>query len=193
MNAPLTLLYTQRIRGNLSILPRLYTFLRTLHAPHGEKTLMVDLGESCAPDVWPCGVTGGRAALLVLDAMGYTAAHVSSELAPEDYAKLAGQVSLALIDDAHPHTQGGALFATQPSPTHDGLQILLHPADQTMFIDSRLTLQAVESGQVGIVRLDGTAITRAVSALPPETPPDPTVTAVVDLVEEEARYYERRR
>ncbi len=94
----LSILYTANIRGDLALLPRLYTFLKSLQAdlrqfapedesevmlcavqPRPVQTLLLDLGDSCAPDVWHCAATGGRSTLIALDAMGYHAANVTGD------------------------------------------------------------------------------------------------------------------
>jgi hypothetical protein len=108
MEAALTVFYTHRLRGNLALLPRLFTFLRQLRGEHaaGMRALLIDLGESCAPDVFPCDVTGGRSTLIALDAMGYDAANVSKELAEAERVKLANNfLHMILIDSQH--TLGG--------------------------------------------------------------------------------------
>ena len=92
METPLTILYTHDLRGDLDALPRLYSFLRQLKAHYASeevvqvcaldpaqppgRILLLDLGESCAPEVWHCQVSGGRSTLVVLDGMGYDAARV---------------------------------------------------------------------------------------------------------------------
>ncbi len=116
METPLTILYTYSLRGNLDVLPRLYSFLRQLEAHYREavvqvcsldpaqapgSVLLLDLGDSCAAEVWHCAVSGGRSTLVVLDGMGYDAARV--EDAPAKRAKLGGGVQIALVDGDNPH------------------------------------------------------------------------------------------
>jgi hypothetical protein len=81
--AALTVLYTARLRGEIERLPWLYTFLRDLRArAEGAAVLLLDLGDSCAPGVWHCEVTGGRSMWVALDGMGYHAANVNEVLTP---------------------------------------------------------------------------------------------------------------
>src|SRR5688572_24616875 len=112
MDSPITLLYTHNLRGDLSLLPRLHTFIKQLKAlevddeddvmlclvqPQTRRTLLIDLGGSCAPDVWHCAVTGGRSMLMVLDAMGYAAVS-AADLTPDAREKLADTAQMRLVD-----------------------------------------------------------------------------------------------
>ena len=112
METPLVLLYTANIRGDLNLLPRLYTFIRVLQRDQTDAIydVLVDLGQSCAPDMWHCDVTQGRSTLLVLDAMGYDAANVADSLTPENREKFAEQVAVNLVDAKHPFEKNGVRF-----------------------------------------------------------------------------------
>jgi len=200
MELPLIILYTANIRGNLDLLPRMYTLLRQLKVqPLGEnsevklcpdepdlyRTLVLDLGESCSPAVWHCAATGGRSTLIVLDAMGYDAANVSSFLADGEREKLSGTVRLALVDSAHPWQT-------------DGLQILLQPAPETRLDNGVLSLASVQAGQIGVAHLTPAGhsyrlAAQAVFDLSPATPPDATISATVEFVVSEARFYQRKK
>src|SRR5947207_2242866 len=78
---PVTLLYTASLGGRLTLLPKLFTQIRHERANAPGPVLLVDLGRSCVPDSWVCHVTGGRAMLVAMDAMGYDAFHIG----PLDY------------------------------------------------------------------------------------------------------------
>jgi hypothetical protein len=199
METPLILLYTHNLRGDLRRLPRLYTFLQALRreAPPDARHLLVDLGASCDPQVWPCDVTQGRAALFILDAMGYHAANIAGELAAEARAKLASQVMLALVDDEHPHRAGDLVFTTAANPTADNspaaLRIILTPADRTALTGDTLRLAGIDGGQAGAVHIDGGQLrARAVHTPPPHTLPEPTISGAVDFVLAEASQYQKR-
>src|SRR5688572_28849719 len=114
MDTPITLLTNHNLRGDIELLPRLFTFIKHLRAldvddeddvmlcalqPQARRILLVDLGESCAPDAWHCKATGGRSMLVTLDAMGYDAANVSGQLSPEERAKLADTAQMELVDE----------------------------------------------------------------------------------------------
>lgn len=197
----LTLLYTGGLRGDLRLLPRLYTFLRRLAGP--DRPLLLDLGQSCAPEVWPCGVTGGRAALFVLDAMGCHAASVAGLLNAENRARLEGQLKLFMVDERHfwrcsvrPWHEARVTAALAPTDPTMALQILLHPAPATQLEGGALHLAGVRAGQVGRVRLElaggrAALLEHEILDMPSNTPPEPTIAGTVDFVEDEARYYEK--
>lgn len=196
----LNVLYTQRLRGDLDLLPRLHSFLRRLRGrlagDDGARVLLLDLGESCVDGAWACDATDGRAVLVGLDAMGFSAANISGVLDAASRAKLAPQVSLGLLDAADP---GGTVYAT------GGLRVDLAPAEATRMTGDGagplLRLAALEDGgQVGVARVtlavagDSAALVEAaVHSLPPGTSPDPTLAGVVDFIRDEARFYTRRR
>jgi hypothetical protein len=209
----LLILYTANIRGDLDRLPRLHTFIRQLKAqpveeeaevmlcavePVPARTLLLDLGGSCDPAVWHCAATGGRSSLIVLDAMGYDAAHVV--LSPESRARLsANLLRLALVDADHPWTNGDLLLSAGGNPARQvdcRLRILLAPADATQLNGDSLHLVDVEAGQVGLAQVQMDApirlIAQAVFDLPAFMPADPTISATVDFVLSEARYFQRK-
>ena len=200
----LTILYTANLRGDLALLPRLHTFLRQLRERYAGvgRVLLLDAGNACENAVWHCDVTGGRSALLVLDAMGYQAANVAGFLTDAGREKLAENLlALALVDEAKSWVQDGVVVtATNDTPDQDhDLCILLEPGDVTALAGNRLSLTDVQAGQVGMVQIgakdgNGTlALQHAeIISMPANTPPDPTIAGTVDFVLEEARYYSRR-
>lgn len=195
MEAPLNILYTGNIRGDLHGLPRLFSFIQQRrHAlPQGERLILLDLGMSCVPEVWPCGVTQGRSTLLVLDAMGYHVANTSGVLPPLSRKKLVDQVSIALVDETHFHTDDGIFYTLQPQAGRPNLQLILSPAAETALHDKRLFLAGVEKGQLGQVRLHNGLLTDVeIHPLPASIPANPTIAGTVDFVESEARYYEKK-
>ena len=88
----LNLLYTANLRGDIALLPRLFTCLQRLKASLEGTTLMLDLGGACADEAWHCRDTGGRSMYIVLDGMGYHAANIAAAQYAADRAKLAEQV-----------------------------------------------------------------------------------------------------
>jgi hypothetical protein len=218
----LSILYTANIRGDLTLLPRLYTFIKSLQAdirhfepenedevmlcavqPRPLQTLLLDLGDSCTPDVWHCAATGGRSTLIALDAMGYHAANVTGILLPESRSKLADNVmSMGLVDEVHDWMNGSLWF------THDGrglsptnpysLRISLTPVATTRLALDTLHLAQIEAGQIGTAYIGGidsepNLLADAVFDLPADTPPDPTISGTVDFVTNEARFFSRKR
>ena len=75
----LTILYTYSIGGRFETLPRLATIIRLEQAAAPGPVLLLDGGNLCAREAWPCWVTHGRAGLSVLEAMGYDAAVLNDE------------------------------------------------------------------------------------------------------------------
>ena len=191
MPEPLTLLYSAHLRGDLALLPRLYTFLHQL----GPVDLLLDLGDACEESVWHCAATGGRSTLHVLDAMGYHAANVSAYLSAEGRAKLQAQpLGIALLASGESWQRDSLFISTDDSPpdTPHDLHIVLQPAAATRLENQTLHLAAVPGGSVGLVRLDTqTIVEQAVLPLPATTLPDPTIAATVDFVLGEARYYQQ--
>jgi hypothetical protein len=217
VETPLTILYTANLRGDLELLPRLYTFLRQLKAHYTSEevvqicaddpaqargsVLLLDLGENCTPEVWHCEVTDGRSMLVVLDGMGYDAARVSD--AHEKQAKLGDNVHLALVDTETPLEIEDVLIEVDDcrgdlAGRPYNLQIILSPADATQVNGDRLYLQRVEGGQVGatvLTRLIGrwSLVTYEIHDLPRRILPDPTIAASVEFVLGEARYAQKRK
>ncbi len=198
----LTLLYTANIRGDLALLPRLYTFLQQLQGSDRRSTLLLDLGASCAEGVWHCRATGGRSTLIALDGMGYQAANVEGILGSDDREMLARQVTLGLVDRAKdwiwqaPGGDPGIRATLKPNVQPARLQIMLKPADSTHIEGRVLRLQAVETGQIGEARVELAEDARIVHAarhdLPPTTPPNPSIAGTVEFVESEARYFQKK-
>jgi hypothetical protein len=217
MEKPLVALYTANLRGDLDLLPRLHTFIRQIKSqspdiehdvmlcmvePVNYRTLLLDLGQSCAAGVWHCDLTGGRSTLIVLDAMGYHAANVAGFLSADGRANLEGQVSVALVDVAHTWQQDD-IFVTngsrrgEPPVRPYSLHIALTPATSTRVEGNTLHLASVNAGQVGMAQVGTTGGTMTLLAhevfdLPANTLPDPTIAATVEFVVGEARYYEKK-
>ncbi len=214
MPNPLHILYTSSLRGDLDLLPRLHTFMRHLKSlsvtdddevmicavqPQTARVFLLDLGHSCAPDVWHCAATDGRSTLIALDAMGYQAANVTDALTPESRIRLRDNLlGMTLVDAANPSHHEDLVFSArnQPSQTYPPFNINLTPASQTHIASNTLHLADVHAGQVGMAQvsfLTGSPrlIAHSVFDLPANTTPDPTITATVDFIRSEARFYTR--
>lgn len=193
--------YTHGIRGDFDLLPRLFTFLQqlrtrlSLSAPvergAGGEVLLLDLGDSCAPEVWHCAATQGRSTLIVLDAMGYHAAR--ADLSAESRARLGDMLHLRVIDAAHPAEINGTRIVSDAVESAAALTIALTPHDTTTLENGLLRLTAIPAAHVGAVRVsEATIRDQALYALPADTPPTPTIAGMVDFVLSEARQYQRR-
>ena len=201
MEAPLslTLLYTVNLRGNIAMLPRLFTLMQRLQAEEAN-SLILDLGRACDDAAWHCQQTGGRSMLIVLDGMGYHAANIAGTLDAQGRQKLASQVTMALVDEANCWQQTihkCPIAATlRPKEGAAGLQVCLTPADGTYLARAVLYLQELGTGQIGKVKIELADIVRITSNcchdLAPDTPPNPSITAAVEFVESEARLFQRK-
>lgn len=199
----LTLLYTANIRGDIHMLPRLYTFMQSLKPPERQGTLIVDLGNSCADDVWHCEITHGRSTLIVLDGMGYHAVNVNGLLNATHREKVADRVTMGLVDEAHawryhipPVTDETIQATLNPIDSSCRLQIFLSPAESTYIDGNTLYLADIPTKHIGIVNIDlsdSPIITNQdIQELPAKTAPNPTIVASVEFVESEARYFQRK-
>lgn len=200
MEESLTVLYTGRLHGNLDLLPRLFTFLRNLRAEHAGdgKTLLLDVGESCAREVWHCAVTGGRSTLYALDGMGFHAANGRGVLLPGMREKLNALANIVVLDDDLPVTLVDDVPVTLkvlPTIGYDGIvSVCLTPTTDWQLDGGLLQLRGVEAGQVGVARVMGERLVgAAIYDMPPSTPPDPTIAGIIEFVVSEARYTQKRK
>ncbi len=206
MEAPLslTLLYTANIAGDLAQLPRLFTFLQRLKSDPRQPSLLLDLGGSCADNIWHCRETGGRSTLIALDGMGYHAANVADFLDPDSREKLAAQVTLGLVDTGRDwlhqpplHHDFGIRVTLRPSRQAAGLLVCLARSETTRIEGKTLYLAEVGTGQVGeaAVKLRGmpALVSARLHEMPPDTPPNPSIAGLVDFVEAEARLLAKQR
>ena len=97
----LSLLYSANLRGDIALLPQLFTFIQRLKPEGGPGNLILDLGKACDGAVPHCRQTGGRSMLIALDGMGYHAANIEGALDPQDRRQVDKQVSMALVDSAN--------------------------------------------------------------------------------------------
>jgi hypothetical protein len=195
----LTIIYTANLRGNLNLLPRLYTLMRQLSYPG--RVMRLDAGAACADTIWHCQVTGGRSTLLVLDAMGYDAANVTGYLTLTGRERItANLLNMRLLDETTSwHENGIAVTAGSiPDGPHD-LHVVLAAHPTTTLDGKTLYLASVDAGQVGIAQVDRaegngrlTLQLHEIRTMPATTLPDPTIAATVEFVLSEARYTQRR-
>jgi len=199
-----TLLYTANLGGDIWLLPRLFTLISRERQTANGPVLLLDLGDTCSIDSWVCRATEGRAPLLVLDSMGYDAAWIGGpEKTPiplRSLEKLYGQMMMPLIawgSDYHLTKRGQTFALYSGDPVPPGQERYRVRIDRSVHVlpdstDPVLTLGDVPKGSLARVdvRLPEWTLSAAqMTLLPPGTPPDPTITAIVELVEGEARYY----
>lgn len=201
----LTIFYTYDLRGDLHRLPMLYTFIEQLKEQYHPKPLILDLGESCAKDVWHCEITKGRSTLIILDGMGFHAANVQGIIADAEREKLKGIIRLGLVDHNFewfydiPPVQDKSIRMTYNLNDDFAirLQIYPQPAETTHLENNTLYLTPVEQNQIGVVQLklldDPQIISSEIHAMPKGLHPNPTIVAAVEFVEDEAQYYQKHK
>lgn len=196
METPLNLLYTHDIRGELDRLPRMHTLIQRLSKAGPGRVLLIDLGASCVPETWPCDVTEGRASLVALDAMGYTAANTVNVLDAAGRQRLSDQVMMALIAPGFGHIRDDVLLSLDAPPalSDASLMIRMSVAAETALKDGVLYLGAVPRWHVGQLTLTAGQIDLLMAhPVTDAIPPNPTIAGAVEFILDEARYYEKRR
>lgn len=201
--ATITFLATAHIAGQLSLLPRLFTLIRQERRQAPGPVVLLDLGDTCAAGAWICQVTLGRAPFLVLDSMGYDAAIIggpeTAPIPPSSLRLLVDQMLMPVVIWNRPRTltRRGITFTLAP-----GTSATSTPAPATLVVDRTSpmppkigdppVLGDVAQGHLACVEVAWPAWkVRAARllALDADIPPDPTIAAVVALVESEARQF----
>ena len=166
---------------------------------------LLDLGGASDEDSWHHRLTGGRATLFVLDAMGYHAVNMAGTLSGFLSAPLqAGYRMAILAPDCDWRDERGeqlvrctvALQAERRAG--EALCVSLAAADETQLQSGLLQLARVAAGCVGQAQLwlgdDGAQLLEAAThPLPAHILPEPSITATVDFVLSEARQLAARR
>jgi hypothetical protein len=145
--------------------------------------------------------------VLLLDMLGYHAANVTDYLPPSGRARLRDHyLNIAPVDADHPYIADGIAYADAPPPAHPHtLHIALETAPHvavsempTLHTIYTVTLQTLAAGQIGVATIHYAATTRPtitafeVVTVREDTPADPTVNGMLDLIGEELRYKLRR-
>jgi hypothetical protein len=196
-----TLLYTAHLHGNLGLLPPLFTLIQQERRTAQGPVFLLDLGDTCSAEAWICRATYGRAPFLVLDGMGYDAAVIGGPervpIPPPSLRRLVGQMVMPLLiwNRMLRLTRRGIALgvAAGDAPLPDGEPgIRIDRAAHQLAVagESGVILGDVPQGHLARVVMDYPVWTLAsVQLLPvaPDTPPDPTVVALVEFVEGEAR------
>lgn len=199
----LSLLYSANLRGDIALLPQLFTFMQRLKPQEGPGSLILDLGNACDDAARHCRQTGGRSMLIALDGMGYHAANIAGALDARNRKLVDTQVTMALVDDANdwryrtpPLEDTGIWLTLKPNSRSARLQICLAPDERTRLDGNVLFLRDVCAGQVGTVSVDLRRSPRvtdsAIHDLPPDTPPNPSIAGAIEFIESEARLFHSR-
>ncbi len=164
---------------------------------------LIDLGDTCSVEAWVCCVTEGRAPFLVLDAMGYDAAVIGGpELVPipiPSLRKLTGSISLALVvwNRIVKLTKRGITVTVSAGQAeipdgHTGIRIDRRETVPTRDSDPWPVLEDVAKGDLARIDMawpEWKVLAARKLSVTADTPVDPTIAAVVDLVEREAEHY----
>ncbi len=197
-----TLLYTANLRGELHLLPKLFTLIRQARQEAEGPVFLLDLGDTCAPDAWVCQATHGRAPFLALDGMGYDAALIGAReqvpIPPESLRRLVADMIMPVIiwQRTKTLTKPGVSITVAPGTPPPNEKAVVQVDRSTGALpaigDSRPVLGDVMQGHLARVDLcwaDWTVTAARTHSITDTTPADPTITAIVELVESEARHY----
>ncbi len=202
-----TLLYTANVQGELALLPRLFTLAQQQRrAAADSPVFLLDLGDSCALSAWVCQATHGRAPFLVFDSMGYDAALIGGgervPIPPSALRRLVANLVMPIVvwNRARTLQKRGVeiVLATgnAPAPAHMPMVRVDRTRETLPAIgESEPTLGDVPQGALAHVSMswpDWRVQAATLHTISAQTPPDPTIAAVVELVEEEARAYTQR-
>lgn len=194
----ITFLLTQNLRGDLRFLPRLGRILWQKRRDE-QRTYTFDLGGACAPEAWHCEATDGRSMLIALDGLNYAAANVEGLTLDSRMSLHRTLMGMRLIDSMNPaELPYVALAAVKPaqSADPDRLTAVLAPTEARL-VDGILEFPPVPRYQVASMRVV-TGPAPEIDSLeffdvPDDTPPDGTLSGMVDFIESEARMYQRRK
>ncbi|MBI5957822.1 MAG: hypothetical protein HY866_03740 [Chloroflexi bacterium] len=199
----ITVLTTANLKGDLSLLPRLFTLIQQERRASSGLVLLFDLGDTCALEAWICHATQGRAPFLVLDGMGYDAAVIGGPeqvpIPPSSLGRLAGQMVMpfAIWNRVLRLAKRGITFHLAPgNPPLPEISPVIRVDRSTAALpgvgESSLMLGDVSPEHLARVDLSWPEWTvQAAKLVPvqPNTPPDPTILTLVEFVENEARGY----
>jgi hypothetical protein len=214
-------MYTAALEGRLELLPMLFTRIREERVTISGIPLLVDLGRSCAPDAWVCDVTEGRGMLVAMDAMGYDAFHIGPQdmlyTRPMEVEQLRGIMLTQLAAGPwrsvvsrkdHTFVFANALDVralTKPPDMIIALRLSETPRVEAsgdvmarkLFFDAGWTESEPLLGRLDMVLMQASPYIEIIDqrrlSLPADLLPDPTISGVIEFVESEARYAQRKR
>jgi hypothetical protein len=201
--ATVTLLVTANLKGDLVLLPRLFTLIqRERRAAHGP-VFLLDLGDTCALEAWVCRATQGRAPLIVLDGMGYDAALLGGpegiSIPVPSLQQLLGTVMMRFVvwGRVATLTKRGITLALASGDAvlpadHPGIRVDRSTGTLPASGEPGVTLGDVAQGSIARVEMvwpEWTVQEARLVSVQSDTPPDPTIGAIVEFVENEARHY----
>jgi hypothetical protein len=195
-----SLLFTQNLQGDLRFLPRLARVLMQLRI-EDRRSYTVDLGNSCTPGIWHCEATDGRSMLIALDGLNYNAANADG-LADHARSHLSRSlVSLKAVSAGHADwIERVALVTSPPDVPISGAEMTLvvKPQLEARVTGCMIEFPAVERYRIGRLRVRTDVVPCELISVemfdvPPNTPPDPVISGMIDFIEGEARHYQKRK
>ncbi|MCB9437402.1 MAG: hypothetical protein H6673_10480 [Anaerolineales bacterium] len=185
------IIYTAHLHAQFEWMPHIFTQIRQLRE---SPSLLLDLGGVSSPENWVCQATENRAAYIILDAMGYHVAYADG-LTTSAIIGLQPQVQVRLLDNSIFYRWTWREWSLNVGPTAPAPSV-------TWAIESsnyqpqagRLVLEP-RANHLGLLRVQWPDMTILKSSYIPfdlSTPPDPTITAAIEFVEREARFYEQK-
>lgn len=199
-----TLLYTAHLAGELALLPRLFTLIKQERQMASGPVILLDLGDTGSAESWICQATQGRAPFLVLDSMGYDGAVIGGPeqvpIPPASLRRLLGHLIMPVIlwNRAFPVTKQGITVTIAPgnAPLPDQGPAIRIDRSADVLPDAHSPVPVPILGDVAqghLARVDmswpaWTVQSARLVRVEPNTPVDPTIAAVVELVETEAHH-----
>lgn len=199
MDKRITILYTHNIRGKLDHLPRLATLIQQVKAQTDERVLLLDAGDCCHKAQPLCQQTEGRAAVILLDAIGYDAVNVTEYLSPASYERLeANYLAVELVNGTRSYTAAGIEYGTNPGAEPSWLHIALETDAVIGIHEQTLQLQTLNAEQLGVIRIkqNGTSteiVEFRVLQLADNVQPVSHISGTLDFIREEAAHYEKQK
>ncbi|MFP4321811.1 MAG: hypothetical protein ACLFTK_05090 [Anaerolineales bacterium] len=181
------LLITAQAAGDLPYLARLFTTIKGINGTLDGAVKMIDTGGAWSADSWLCQATENRAPYVVLDAMAYYLMFVDG-LDDPALDRIAGHVMAQL---ATPRAfvplelDGGLLWLKRD----ESLREARRETDE-------LHLPVPPKGEIYRITLDPLMLLLLETQrylVPDDALPDATIVGTIEFVENEARYYQKRR
>lgn len=173
------LLITANIGGDLAYMPRLFTVMKHLKQSLATKVFLIDAGRACSEESWVCVATENRAPFIVMDGMAYNIAFADG-LTPQRRDFLQEQMFTRLIFETGEVTYEDITLTIQRK--FDLTEPVLENHLLKLPLPPKGIIQHLEINQNSIHQNE-------LIEVPLTILPDPTITATVEFVMGEARYY----
>lgn len=177
-------LVTAHLGGDLAFMPKMFTVIKRLKQTLNTKVFLVDTGLAWSSESWVSAVTQHRAPYMVLDGMAYHLAFADG-LDARSRAILQPHMFVQLIENEGQLTHETFALTVrreaalvEPQWAENGLILPMPPKGQIL----QVQLDPEKSQVVDVAKID----------VPPNTLPDPSITATVNFVVSEAHHYVKK-